>query len=141
MSIVYVGTVCYRTLKVLKERFSLCIVLLEPKQAYSFCCWFANLSVLPKTVGHRIRATHTVSCLTVLYLQLSVNGSSFKSRFHCCCNMDNVFFVSQLGPDTECTATSCANDGECIQGWNTFHCDCNMTSFIGRNCSEGLLIN
>ena len=37
----------------------------------------------------------------------------------------------------ECTPSSCANMGTCIQEWNSFRCDCDMTSFTGDTCAEG----
>ena len=37
----------------------------------------------------------------------------------------------------ECTTSSCANMGTCIQEWNSFRCDCDMTSFTGDTCAEG----
>jgi len=35
-----------------------------------------------------------------------------------------------------CKPDTCKNDGICREGWNTFICDCNMTSFVGRICTE-----
>jgi len=36
-----------------------------------------------------------------------------------------------------CTVESCSNGGDCIQEWNTFRCDCDLTSFTGPTCDDG----
>jgi len=38
-----------------------------------------------------------------------------------------------------CTLESCSNGGDCIQEWNTFSCNCDLTSFTGPTCDDGLL--
>jgi len=39
--------------------------------------------------------------------------------------------------ESVCTAQSCSNGGECIQEWNTFSCNCDLTSFTGPTCDNG----
>ncbi|XP_048259836.1 neurexin-1-like isoform X2 [Haliotis rufescens] len=40
------------------------------------------------------------------------------------------------GPTTQCQADSCNNYGRCVQQWNSYNCDCDMTSFEGTTCNE-----
>ncbi|KAG8179390.1 hypothetical protein JTE90_003646 [Oedothorax gibbosus] len=40
------------------------------------------------------------------------------------------------GPVTKCSTTACANRGICVQMWNSYTCDCDMTSFTGPTCSD-----
>lgn len=40
------------------------------------------------------------------------------------------------GP-TKCSHNACANRGVCVQQWNTYACDCDMTSFTGPTCYDG----
>ena len=48
-------------------------------------------------------------------------------------------FVSEGCSDATgfCKADSCKHFGTCMEGVSTFICDCNMTSHIGRICTEG----
>ncbi|CAH0728174.1 unnamed protein product, partial [Brenthis ino] len=39
------------------------------------------------------------------------------------------------GP-TKCTHNACANKGVCVQQWNTYVCDCDLTSFTGPTCYD-----
>lgn len=41
------------------------------------------------------------------------------------------------GPKEMCSADSCENGGRCIQEWDSYTCDCDMTSFSGRTCGDG----
>jgi len=41
------------------------------------------------------------------------------------------------GTARQCSATTCANGGVCIQDWNSRMCDCDMTSFTGPTCQQG----
>jgi len=40
-----------------------------------------------------------------------------------------------------CTVESCSNGGECIQEWSTFSCDCDLTTFTGPTCDEGITLH
>ncbi|XP_076318595.1 neurexin 1-like [Tachypleus tridentatus] len=40
------------------------------------------------------------------------------------------------GADTKCSNSACANKGVCVQLWNGYTCDCDMTSFTGPTCSD-----
>ncbi|XP_050406301.1 neurexin-3 isoform X2 [Patella vulgata] len=40
------------------------------------------------------------------------------------------------GPTTQCQPDSCANDGRCVQQWNSYVCDCDSTSYSGPTCSD-----
>ncbi|GFQ68801.1 neurexin-1a [Trichonephila clavata] len=40
------------------------------------------------------------------------------------------------GPVTKCSTTACANRGICVQMWNSYTCDCDMTSYTGPTCSD-----
>ncbi|XP_054713514.1 neurexin-1-like [Uloborus diversus] len=40
------------------------------------------------------------------------------------------------GPVTKCSTSACANRGICVQMWNSYTCDCDMTSFTGPTCSD-----
>jgi neurexin len=45
--------------------------------------------------------------------------------------------VCFLGPTETCTVDSCENGGRCVQEWDTYTCDCDMTSYSGRTCGDG----
>ena len=51
--------------------------------------------------------------------------------------MEHCTFVC-TDDDSLCTMESCSNGGECIQEWNTFTCDCDLTSFTGPTCDDGI---
>ncbi|XP_078714521.1 neurexin-1-like isoform X22 [Lampetra fluviatilis] len=40
------------------------------------------------------------------------------------------------GPSTTCQEDSCANQGQCVQQWDSFTCDCTMTSYSGAFCND-----
>ncbi|XP_062610815.1 neurexin-1-like [Saccostrea cucullata] len=40
------------------------------------------------------------------------------------------------GPSNSCRSDSCHNGGYCIEQWNSFQCDCDMTSYTGQTCSQ-----
>lgn len=39
------------------------------------------------------------------------------------------------GP-TKCSQNACANRGVCVQQWNAYACECDMTSFTGPTCYD-----
>lgn len=41
------------------------------------------------------------------------------------------------GASTKCSHNICANRGICVQQWNSYACDCDMTSYTGPTCSDG----
>lgn len=40
------------------------------------------------------------------------------------------------GP-TKCSQNACANRGVCVQQWNAYACECDMTSYTGPTCYDG----
>lgn len=40
------------------------------------------------------------------------------------------------GP-TKCSQNACANRGTCVQQWNAYACECDMTSYTGPTCFDG----
>ncbi|CAH1791707.1 unnamed protein product, partial [Owenia fusiformis] len=40
------------------------------------------------------------------------------------------------GPTVTCNKDACDHGGRCVQAWNKYTCDCDMTSFSGDTCSE-----
>lgn len=44
---------------------------------------------------------------------------------------------ANLHPGKKCTHDVCSNHGTCVQQWNSYTCDCDMTSFTGPTCNEG----
>ena len=40
--------------------------------------------------------------------------------------------------EQRCSLDSCANRGVCVQQWNTFFCYCQLTSYSGPTCSDGI---
>ncbi|XP_046687748.1 neurexin-3-like isoform X2 [Homalodisca vitripennis] len=40
------------------------------------------------------------------------------------------------GQSTKCSHNVCANRGVCVQQWNSYTCDCDMTSYTGPTCSD-----
>ncbi|TGZ57018.1 Neurexin-3-alpha [Temnothorax longispinosus] len=43
---------------------------------------------------------------------------------------------TNLHPGKKCTHDLCANHGLCVQQWNSYTCDCDMTSFTGPTCND-----
>ncbi|XP_023315874.1 neurexin-1 isoform X2 [Trichogramma pretiosum] len=43
---------------------------------------------------------------------------------------------ANLHPGKKCNHDMCANHGTCVQQWNSFTCDCDMTSFSGPTCTD-----
>lgn len=41
------------------------------------------------------------------------------------------------GPTRQCAPDSCKNGGLCEQQWDSYYCDCDLTSFTGPTCSDG----
>jgi neurexin len=48
---------------------------------------------------------------------------------------------ANLHPGKKCTHDLCANHGTCVQQWNSYTCDCDMTSFSGPTCADGKAAN
>lgn len=44
---------------------------------------------------------------------------------------------TNVHPGKKCTHDLCANHGTCVQQWNSYTCDCDMTSFTGPTCNDG----
>lgn len=44
---------------------------------------------------------------------------------------------ASLHSGKKCTHDLCANHGTCVQQWNSYTCDCDMTSFTGSTCNDG----
>ncbi|XP_050084975.1 neurexin-1 isoform X2 [Anopheles aquasalis] len=44
--------------------------------------------------------------------------------------------VSGCEGPTKCSQNACANRGICVQQWNTYACECDMTSFTGPTCYD-----
>ncbi|XP_046401405.1 neurexin-1 isoform X2 [Ischnura elegans] len=40
------------------------------------------------------------------------------------------------GPINKCHTNTCENHGSCVPQWNSYECDCDMTSFTGPRCNE-----
>ena len=45
--------------------------------------------------------------------------------------------VSGCEGPTKCSQNACANRGTCVQQWNAYACECDMTSFTGPTCYDG----
>ncbi|KAG7203258.1 hypothetical protein KM043_010356 [Ampulex compressa] len=43
---------------------------------------------------------------------------------------------ANLHPGKKCTHDLCANHGTCVQQWNSYTCDCDMTTFTGPTCND-----
>ena len=50
--------------------------------------------------------------------------------------LESIEPVCRGDPDP-CGSNPCFNQGECINGWNRFICDCSKTEFGGPTCSKG----
>ncbi|XP_037909404.1 neurexin-1 isoform X2 [Hermetia illucens] len=44
--------------------------------------------------------------------------------------------VSGCEGPTKCSQNACANRGICVQQWNTYACECDMTSYTGPTCYD-----
>ncbi|XP_063235605.1 neurexin 1 isoform X2 [Bacillus rossius redtenbacheri] len=84
------------------------------------------------TLPKQIQAKHGFEgCLA----SLDLNGESPNIA------VDAVVPSSQVtagceGPSTKCSRNVCANRGVCVQQWNSYACDCDMTSYTGPTCSD-----
>jgi len=47
--------------------------------------------------------------------------------------------VSGCEGPTKCSQNACANRGNCVQQWNAYACECEMTSYTGPTCYDGKL--
>lgn len=45
--------------------------------------------------------------------------------------------VSGCEGPTKCSQNACANRGLCVQQWNAYACECDMTSYTGPTCYDG----
>ncbi|XP_066961792.1 neurexin 1 isoform X2 [Macrobrachium rosenbergii] len=50
--------------------------------------------------------------------------------------ISNRVFAGCDGPSTKCHRNACANGGTCVQQWNSYSCNCDMTSYTGPTCSD-----
>ncbi|XP_045116786.1 neurexin-1-like isoform X2 [Portunus trituberculatus] len=50
--------------------------------------------------------------------------------------MANHVYSGCEGPSTKCHRNACANGGTCVQQWNSYSCNCDMTSYTGPTCSD-----
>lgn len=52
---------------------------------------------------------------------------------------ENVVQVksSISGSDVMCHEGLCYNDGVCEKQWNSYICNCDMTTFTGPRCAQG----
>ncbi|PVD32369.1 hypothetical protein C0Q70_07803 [Pomacea canaliculata] len=81
---------------------------------------------LPKKVEARFGF---MGCIDSLYL----NG--YMANIHRDANPIHESVVDGCqAPASQCQNDSCANGGRCVQQWNSFSCDCDMTSFSGPTC-------
>lgn len=87
-----------------------------------------NYTLLPPAVHSKFGFR---GCLA----SLEVDGSTID-LLHEAYQRDNVEAGCD-GPNTKCDKISCANGGICFQGWNSYSCDCSMTSFSGQTCKDG----
>nr|XP_027202560.1 neurexin-1-like isoform X1 [Dermatophagoides pteronyssinus] len=86
---------------------------------------------LPKIIKSRIGFE---GCLA----SLDLNGETFNLV-----GQSDVLIPSTLvesgcsTPITRCSSTACANRGICVQLWNSYTCDCDLTTFSGPTCADG----
>ena len=40
------------------------------------------------------------------------------------------------GPSSQCHEDACSNGGVCLQQWNSYSCNCDMTSYTGPTCND-----
>lgn len=45
-----------------------------------------------------------------------------------------------LGCTGRCDSSPCLNNGTCIEGYNTYSCNCRFTSFKGPICADGKVL-
>ncbi|XP_071518617.1 neurexin 1 isoform X3 [Panulirus ornatus] len=50
--------------------------------------------------------------------------------------MSNHVYPGCEGPITKCHKNACANGGTCVQLWNSYSCNCDLTSYTGPTCSD-----
>lgn len=68
---------------------------------------------------------------------LDLNGETFNLAG------SEVLIASTLvesgcsAPITRCSSTACANRGICVQLWNSYTCDCDLTTYSGPTCADG----
>lgn len=67
----------------------------------------------------------------MVYIFISVYCNSYVSVFV----KTEIQYIT--GHNTKCSHNVCANRGVCVQQWNSYTCDCDMTSYTGPTCSDG----
>ncbi|CAL4079401.1 unnamed protein product, partial [Meganyctiphanes norvegica] len=67
---------------------------------------------------------------------LDLNGESPDPAGKDVSIMSNHVYAGCEGPSTKCHPNACANGGSCVQQWNSYSCNCDMTSFTGPTCSD-----
>lgn len=87
-----------------------------------------------------------------MYSRLPVNIASRSGFEGCLASMDLADMSASLTEDaivpsslvvagcegpTKCSQNACANRGVCVQQWNAYACECDMTSFTGPTCYDG----
>lgn len=68
---------------------------------------------------------------------LDLNGATFNLASSEVLISSNLVEPGCSTPMTRCSSTACANRGICVQLWNSYTCDCDLTTFSGPTCADG----
>lgn len=68
---------------------------------------------------------------------LDLNGETFNLAGTEVLISSTLVEIGCSAPITRCSSTACANRGICVQLWNSYTCDCDLTTFSGPTCAEG----
>ena len=52
-------------------------------------------------------------------------------------NDDGLTVGCRKPSELYCFSSPCHNNGKCIEGWNSFECDCHQTAYFGDRCEIG----
>ncbi|XP_076046488.1 neurexin 1 isoform X2 [Oratosquilla oratoria] len=67
---------------------------------------------------------------------LDLNGESPDPAGKDVLDRSTMVIAGCDGPRTKCRDDACANGGTCVQQWNSYSCNCDMTSYTGPTCAD-----
>ncbi|XP_071159703.1 neurexin-1-like isoform X2 [Mytilus edulis] len=84
------------------------------------------------TLPSRISSRHGFQgCLA------SIDLNGFRPNLYTLAGQNNNGIAKNCqGPSSGCKSESCRNHGRCVPHWNSYTCDCDMTSFSGPTCVD-----
>lgn len=83
---------------------------------------------LPTTVASRVGFEGCLASMDLADISASLTDDAV---------VPSSLVVNGCEGPTKCSQNACANRGICVQQWNAYACECDMTSFTGPTCYDG----